>query len=259
MHVSAIHVYPIKSLRGSSVQQALVCAQGLEHDRRWMLVNQAAQMITQRECTTLATFTATVESAVLRVNVPGRDDIVVPLDAGGWTDREVKVDVWGHGYVGVAAADSINTAFSEATGIECRLLSIRADVFRTKRDVAFHDDGPILMIGESSLEALNARLDVPLPMNRFRPSIVVSGAEAFEEDTWARVRIGEVTLRAVKPCLRCVITTVDQAAGLFAGPEPLRTLATFRRKDEGVAFGQYYRPESPGVAIRVSDEVSAIA
>ena len=88
---------------------------------------------------------------------------------------------------------------------------------------------------------------------------MVSGAEAFEEDTWARVRIGEVTLRAVKPCLRCVITTVDQAAGLFAGPEPLRTLATFRRKDEGVAFGQYYRPESPGVAIRVSDEVSAIA
>jgi MOSC domain-containing protein len=258
MNVSAINIYPIKSLRGTELEEALVCSYGLEHDRRWMLVDPAAHMITQRECPRVATLTPRVEAKALRVTAPGHDDILVPHEAAGWTDNEVVVDVWGHSYVGVAAVESTNQALSEAIGMQCRVLSIRADVFRTKRDVAFHDDSPILIISESSLEELNRRLAVPLPMNRFRPNVVVSDAAPFDEDGWQRVAIGDAVFRAIKPCERCVTTTVDQATGTLSGPEPLATLAKFRRKGEGVAFGQYYRPEQTTSTIRLRDAVTVL-
>ncbi len=258
MNISAINVYPIKSLRGSALEEALVCSYGLEHDRQWMLVDPAAHMITQRECPRIATLTPSVEAGALRVTVPGHDDILVPLDAASWTNNEVVVDVWGHSYVGVAAAATINQALSEAIGMLCQLLSIRADVFRTKHDVAFHDDSPILIISESSLEGLNQRLAVPLPMNRFRPNIVVRDTAPFDEDGWQRIAIGDAAFRAIKSCERCVITTVDQATGTPSGPEPLATLAKFRRKGKGVAFGQYYRPEQAAATIRLGDSVTVL-
>ena len=259
MNVSAINVYPIKSLRGSALEETVVCSYGLEHDRRWMLVDPAAHMITQRECPLIATLTPRVEARDLRVAAPGRGDIFVPHDAASWTDNEVVVDVWGHSYVGVAAASSINRELSELVGRPCQLLSIRADVFRTKRDVAFHDDSPILIISESSLEELNRQLAVPLPMNRFRPNIVLHNAVPFEEDGWQRIAIGDAVFRAIKPCERCVTTTIDQESGTPAGPEPLATLAKFRRKGEGVAFGQYYRPEQAAATIRIGAAVTVLA
>jgi len=143
-------------------------------------------------------------------------------------------------------------------GSDCQLLSIRADVFRVNRDVAFHDDSPILILSESSLEELNRQLPAPVPMNRFRPNLVVNDAKSFEEDLWQRIAIGDTVLRAVKQCERCVTTTVDQAAGVFAGPEPLKTLATFRRKGEGVAFGQYFRPENKGTKLHRGEEVRVL-
>jgi MOSC domain-containing protein len=258
MNVSAINVYPIKSLRGSALGEALVCSYGLEHDRRWMLVNPASQMITQRECPLVATLTPYVGPDGLRIAAPSGREILVPFDAAGWTTDEVVVDVWGHSYVGVAAASAINQALSEAIGMNCRLLSIRADVFRTKHDVAFHDDSPILIISESSLEELNQRLAVPLAMDRFRPNIVVRDAAPFDEDGWRRIAIGDAVFRAVKACERCVTTTVDQATGIPSGPEPLATLAKFRRKGEGVAFGQYYRPEQASATIRLGDAVTVL-
>jgi len=258
MNVSAIHVYPIKSLRGSALAEAFVRSYGLEHDRQWMLVNLAAQMITQRECPLLATLTPHVEAAGLRVTAPGGREIYVPYDAGSWTNDEVVVDVWGHSYVGIAAVPAINQALSDVIGMNCRLLSIRADVFRVKRGVAFHDDAPILIISESSLAELNRRLAVPVPMDRFRPSIVVRDAAPFDEDGWQRIAIGDAVFSAVKACQRCVTTTIDQVTGTPSGPEPLATLAKFRRKGEGVAFGQYYRPEQAMAIIRLGDEVTVL-
>lgn len=258
MNVSAINVYPIKSLRGCALQQSPVCAYGLEHDRRWMLVDPASHMITQRECPLVATLSPSVEAGGLRVTASGGEDTFVPDGASGWTAAEAVVDVFGHAYVGVVAVESVNQALSEALGVRCRLLAIRADVFRVKSDVAFHDDSPILIISESSLEELNRRLEVPLPMNRFRPNIVVREATPFDEDGWQWIMIGDAVFRAVKPCERCVTTTVDQAIGVMNGPEPLKTLATFRRKGEGVAFGQYYRPEQAGTTIRLGDEVTVL-
>jgi MOSC domain-containing protein len=260
MEISAINVYPIKSLRGASMQEARVRSYGLEHDRRWMLVDPASHMITQRECPRLATFVPSVSADGLSVRAPGGRAIFVPLSASAWTGDEVTVDLWGHSYIGVAAVKSINQAWSDAIGTECKLLSIRTDVFRVKNnEVAFHDDAPILVISESSLEELNRRLEAPLPMDRFRPNLVVRGAGSFDEDGWQRIAIGETTFHAVKRCLRCVTTTVDQATGTPTGPEPLKTLATFRRKGEGVAFGQYYRPEQAGAKVRVGDAVTVVA
>jgi len=253
-----MNVYPIKSLRGSALEQAFVLSYGLEHDRRWMLVDPEARMITQRECPRLATITPVLDAEGLRVKTSGQNDVFVPYEGASWTDNEVVVDVWGHSYVGVAAVPSIGEALSEVIGMPCRLLSIRADVFRVKRDVAFHDDSPVLIISESSLEELNRRLDVPLPMNRFRPNIVVRDAAPFDEDGWQRIAIGNALFRAVKACERCVITTVDQATGTPSGPEPLATLAKFRRKRQGVAFGQYYRPEQAAATIRVGNQVTLL-
>ena len=258
MQVLEINVYPIKSLRGSKATAALVCRYGLEHDRQWMLVDAASNMITQRECPRLATLVPSVEPHRLRVTVPGSEDISVPLDARGWSDEHATVDIFGHEYVGAVAIDSVNRSFSEASGVECKLLWIRSDIFRTKTEVAFHDTSPIHVIGQASLDELNRRLTTPLPMNRFRPNLVIAGSKAFEEDTWERISIGATVLRAVKQCERCVIPTVDQAEGQFRGPEPLKTLATFRRKGQNVTFGAYYRPEQAGARIHAGDEVRVL-
>jgi uncharacterized protein YcbX len=257
MNVSEIFVYPIKSLRGSAVDEALVCGYGLEHDRRWMFVGTDSKMITQRECPPLATLHPHVEDSQMRIALPSGADIAVSFDGDIWTNRQMTVDVWGHGYVGVAASDAINGALSEAIGVPCTLASIRS-IFRMKHEVAFHDDSPFLVISRSSLDELNRRSPAPIPMNRFRPNLVIADTKPFEEDLWQRISLGDTVLRAVKACERCVITTVDQAEGVFRGPEPLKTLATFRRKGENVAFGQYFRPESKGKKLRRGDEVRVL-
>jgi uncharacterized protein YcbX len=258
MKIAEIFVYPVKSLRGSAVDEALVRAYGLEHDRRWMLVDADSKMITQRECPRLATLHPHVQHDRLRIAVPGRNDITIPFDHDAWTAQQVTLDVWGHGYVGVVACDAINLVLSEAVGVSCRLASIRSDIFRMKHEVAFHDDSPILAISQASLDELNRRAPTPIPMNRFRPNLVIADARPFEEDLWQRVKIGDTFLRAVKQCERCVITTVDQGEGNFKGPEPLKTLATFRRKGESVAFGQYFRPESKGTKLYRGEEVEVL-
>ncbi len=255
MTIAEILVYPIKSLRGSVVDSAVVHRYGLEHDRRWMLVDDDSKMITQRECPRVATLIPHVEDGHLRIELPAGGEVFVPSDASAWTDQEITIDVWGHQYVGVVAAPSINAALSEVIGTVGRLASIHSDVFRTQRDVAFHDDSPLLVISQSSLDDLNRRLQTALPMDRFRPNLVVADSKPFEEDLWQRIAIGDTVLRAIKPCERCVTTTVDQVAGVFSGPEPLKTLASFRRKAENVAFGQYFRPEKAGVSIHRLDVV----
>lgn len=158
------------------------------------------------------------------------------------------------------------------------------DIFNQNDDiVSFADGYPLMVIGEASLADLNGRIAgdnedgeeadrnvrVPLPMNRFRPNIVVSGSEAYAEDNWVRIKIGEAEFRATKPCARCVITTVDQKNGIFDGKEPLKTLAAYRLARQvipdryeslgmnatAVLFGQNLIPETPGATIDVGDAV----
>ncbi|MFN8581039.1 MAG: MOSC domain-containing protein [Gemmatimonadaceae bacterium] len=132
-----------------------------------------------------------------------------------------------------------------------------AGAIREARHVSLSDGAPLLLIGQASLDGLNERLADPVPMNRFRPNVVVTGAAPFAEDTWQRIRIGDVTCEVAKPCARCATTTVDQATGV-RGVEPLRTLATFRKREGGVMFGQNLAHHAPG-ALHVGDVVTVLA
>ena len=257
MKLTEINLYPIKSLRGTSVPEAVIRDHGLENDRCWMLVDGEGNKITQRECPRLSLLLPRVEDGRLRVEVPGISDIVVSRNGSGWTDELLTVDLWGHEHTGAVATDAVNRAFSDAIGMSCRLLSL-AQQNSDETQAPFHDDAPLLVISQSSLDELNRRLPSPVPMNRFRPSVVVAGSKAFEEDEWQRIAIGETEFTAVKQCVRCAITTIDQAEGEFRGPEPLKTLATFRRLEQNVAFGAYFRPLASGGKLRVEDELRVL-
>jgi uncharacterized protein YcbX len=257
MNITEINLYPVKSLRGTSVPEALICSYGLENDRCWMLVDGEGKKITQRESPRLARLLPRIEDGILRVQVPGESDIVVSLDDADWTGELLTVDLWGHEHVGVVAADRINQQLSDAVGISCRFLALASPKVSKSR-LPFHDDAPLLVIGQSSLEQLNRQLPAPVPMNRFRPSVVVASSAPFEEDGWQHISIGETEFHAVKLCVRCSITTVDQAEGEFRGPEPLKTLATFRRIEQNVAFGAYFRPQLAGGKLRIGDELKVL-
>lgn len=257
MNITQINVYPVKSMRGTSVAEALIASNGLENDRCWMLVDGEGKKITQRECPRLSLLVPRVEDGHLRVQVPGSPDVVVTLQRSAWTGEVLTVDLWGHPHRGLVANSATNQALSEAAGTSCRLLWLAQDG-SGGNEIPFHDDAPLLAIGQTSLDELNSRLPEPVPMNRFRPSVVVAGSQPFEEDDWQRIAIGETEFDAVKQCVRCAITTVDQAQGEFRGPEPLKTLATFRRLEQNVAFGAYFRPRRAGARIRVGAELRVL-
>lgn len=257
MKITELNLYPIKSMRGSSVPEALIGSEGLENDRCWMLVDAEGKKITQRECPRLSLLVPRVEEGCLRVEVPGSSDIVVALNPASWTNHLLTVDLWGHEHRGIVADETTNRALSEATSMSCRLLWL-AHAALGGNETPFHDDAPLLVISQTSLDELNRRLPEAIPMNRFRPSAVLTGSDPFEEDDWQRISIGETEFEAVKLCVRCAITTVDQARGEFRGPEPLKTLATFRRLEQNVAFGAYFRPLRAGATLRVGDKITVV-
>lgn len=242
--LSGLHVYPIKSCAGIAVREWEVDLFGLRYDRRWMVVTPMGEFLTQREFPSLALVRVTIAAPHLRVTAPGAGELVTPLAPMG--GRPIATRVWDDPVRAVAPDHQADAWFSDYLGFEVVLAYMPDHVVReVDRDYApeggqtgFADGFPFLLIGESSLADLNSRLATPLPMNRFRPNLVVSGSAPFAEDQWRRIRIGEIPMEVVKPCARCVVTTTDQATGKRAGDEPLRTLATFRRQGNGVMFGQ---------------------
>ena len=250
--LSALIYYPIKACRGFEVESAQVERMGLEHDRRMMVVTPEGRFLTQREHHKLALVTPTLNDGIVTLSAPGFDSLQVAVRTNGVSQ---PVDIW-HSK-GVDAIDQGEDAaawFSDWLGASARLVHI-ADGFKRKVDpeyaiseddhTGFADGYPILIASEESLADLNARLDTPVPMNRFRPNIVVKGCEPFAEDTWNRISIGDVKLAIVKLCARCVVTTIDKET-LETGKEPLRTLATFRKQARGVIFGQNVIPMDSG-------------
>jgi len=273
MIISEINIYPIKSLKGISLDSAVVEPRGLQYDRRWMLTTPDGMFFTQREFPRMATITVAVESGQLKVESETAGEMAIPFEP----DRGERkaVTIWRSVCEGLVYDGAVSEWFSDAIGTECRLVympdSSRRPInerFDRGGDIVSLADGyPLMLLGEASLADLNSRLEQPLPMNRFRPNMVVSGSDAYAEDDWKGIRVGEAMFRATKPCERCVITTVDQSSGEFDGKEPLKTLATYRmakhimpeRVDElgvdrnAVLFGQNLRAENPGASVRVGD------
>ncbi len=261
--VSSIFIYPVKSLGTIAVDHAEVEHRGLRHDRRRMLIRADGVAVTQRDFPQLALVQPEIDGDRVRLRAPGREPL--ELNGGLQGGEMVGVSLWGSHCEGMLESDSVHAWFSDYLGSPVRLVrmpeSVRRGINpeRTKGEgiVSFADGYPLLVAGEASLADLNARLPQPLGMNRFRPNVVVKGTGAFEEDSWARIRIGEVEYFGVKQCDRCLMTTVAPERGEFDGKEPLRTLATFRKFDGQVYFGRYMIPVGPGMA-RLGDSVEVL-
>jgi len=242
--LSALNVYPVKSCHGVAVSRCDLDAHGLRHDRSWMVVDDCGRFLTQRELPRLALVTTAIEERGIVLRAPHRHAITLPF--AGARDGDVAVEVWRHRGPATDGGDEAARWMSEHLGQPVRLVATARDHARpVSRDwfdgdahTGFSDGYPLLLISEGSLEDLNARLPKPLPMERFRPNLVVHGAAPYEEDLWKRIRIGAVELAVVKPCSRCTITTTDQRTGERDGTEPLRTLARYRKSELGVLFGQ---------------------
>lgn len=243
--ITALNIYPVKSCAGIPLQRARLTRTGFEHDRQWMIVRPDGRFVTQRELPRLALIRP-VLSDHLRLHAPATDPLSVAAEHDG---ERVDVIVWRDRCRAIDAGETAATWLEKFLGEPFRLVrfdpawSRPADAAWTHGTEAFaqfSDAFPWLLISQGSLDALNERLEQPLPMNRFRPNIVISGVAAFEEDLIDTLSDERVTLRPVKPCTRCAITTTDQTTGERDGEEPLRTLRAFRlnRELRGVAFGQ---------------------
>ncbi|WP_437689742.1 MOSC domain-containing protein [Sorangium sp. So ce176] len=270
MRISAIHIYPVKGCRGVALDAASLDELGLAGDRRFMIIDPDGKPLTQRPLPRMALIETQLSPGSLTLRTDGRAPLSVPRAAQG--ARLLTVEVWSS--TGLQAEDCGDEAaawLSEALEHPARLVRIgeafrrpvlRPSVARPEDVVTFADEFPLLVISEASLADLNAHLEeggaAPVPMDRFRPNLVVRGCAAFDEDRWGRVRIGDVVLRAGGPCARCVVTTTDQLTA-ERGLEPLRTLATYRRdpqKRGDLNFGQNYIHETKSGALRVGDEVA---
>jgi uncharacterized protein len=266
MRITEINVFPVKSLKGISVKSASVEERGLENDRRFMLIDEKRKFITQREFPVLARFETefTDEGFVVsfddeQISIPNKID----------TDEKVNVKIWSSTAKAIVCNDSINKWFSDKLKKNTRLVYMSVDskrivspfysIRKYKDIVSFADGYPVLLIGEESLADLNSKLETTIPMDRFRTNLVVSGSKAFAEDSWKKIRIGKTIFHLMKPCARCVMTTIDQTKGEKQGPEPLKTLSSYRMKNGKVMFGQNLIAENFGEVINLNDEIEILA
>ncbi|MFG2090948.1 MULTISPECIES: MOSC domain-containing protein [unclassified Spirillospora] len=250
-----LNTYPLKSGGGTSLESAELTATGLPLDREFMLVTPEGRFLSQRDLAEMALMRPSYDGEILTVDVPD----AAPLVHKAAGDGEVlDVVVQRKECQGVDQGDEAAAWFSSLLGQDCRLVRFTGHrpTSRGGGEVMFADGYPLLLISAESLADLNARLDVPLPMNRFRPSLVIEGLGAFAEDTARLLRVGETVIEAVKPCSRCVITTTDQETA-ERGREPLRTLAAYRSRDRGIQFGQNCVPRTLGT-LALGDPVEVL-
>ncbi len=240
--VTQLRIYPIKSLPGISLDSVNVLPKGFEYDRRFMLVDEDGVAITQRTHPVLALFNVSIENDRISV-AKNNDSVTIPISP--LTGTEFAAKIWNDTVTTVEPDSHLSGWFSKHVGVKCKLVffpesnprPVDSRYGKNGNHVSLADAYPVLIIGQSSLDELNRRLDAPVGMNRFRPNIVFSGGEPFEEDRWSDFRVGQGAFKAVKSCDRCVLITINPETG-EKGTEPLRTLATFRKQDNKVLFGQ---------------------
>jgi uncharacterized protein YcbX len=246
VHITSLNIYPVKSCRGIALTRARVTETGFAHDREWLVVKPEGQFLTQRERPQLAQIETAIEGDQLLLRRPQGAGLSLPLELVG---PQVEVTVWGDRCAAFDAGDEAAAWLTEHLGKPARL--VRFDKRRQRPSEAkwtdgvvalnqFSDGFPWLLLSQASLDDLNSRMPQPLPMNRFRPNIVVDGLPPFGEDGVLDFIAGDIALRVSKPCTRCAITTTDQITGERASEEPLKTLKSYRfnRELRGVAFGQ---------------------
>jgi len=264
MNIQDLYIYPVKSLGGIRIGQGKALQKGFEFDRRLMLVDENGVVITQRDENSLALLSTEVFSNAVRItNRLTEESIQIPVNAA--IKEPIQVNVWDDIVQSLHLNDEIDEWFSNYLKKTVQLV-YQPENFQRPLDskyafndeqVSFADAFPYLLISQASLDELNSRLNKSVPMNRFRPNLVISGTTPFEEDTWNEIQIGDVRFKVAKPCARCVLTTVDQETGI-KGNEPLNTLAKYRTVDNKVMFGQNLIALNEGI-ITVGDKVEILS
>ncbi len=264
--LTQISYYPIKSTAGIDTQHALVEPRGLQHDRRWLIIDNSDRFLTAREHPQLLQLQATLNDDTLTLNAPGMQELVLTNVQANIGPRR-DVIIWRDEVNAASMPSSADEWCSEYLGFQCRLVYMDElcerstdPQFSLNHDiVSFADGFPCLLISEASLEDLNSRTPIHVSMGRFRPNLVISGCPAFAEDDWQRLRIGSIEFSAVKPCSRCVLTTIDPATSeQHPHQEPLRTLGRYRRQpDRSINFGQNLIPRGSGI-LRVGDRIEIL-
>lgn len=262
--ISQLYIYPIKSLGGIGVNSAIVTSRGFQHDRRWLLVDENNSFLTQRVFPQMALLKVEIEVDGLRVAHKTKGDTIkIPFTAHLYKAK-AEVTIWDDTCTAQFVSDEADRWFSTMLGIKCRLVYMPDDTERRVdqnyargQDItSFSDAYPFLIIGQASFDELNGRLEEALPVNRFRPSIVFTGGKPFEEDLMGSFTIGGITFHGVKLCARCVLTTIDQEKGTKK-KEPLKTLATYRQKNNKILFGQNLIHDGRG-EIAVGDSLNVL-
>lgn len=268
MYLSEINIYPVKSLAGISLNESKIERRGLKFDRRWLLVDENNKFLTQREFPKMATVKTEVLSDALKLSCDGNELKVAFLPSN---EKGETVKIWSNRCKAQIYENAVNEWFSDLLETKCKFAVMPEETqrkvnyfYRVQDDdhVSFADAYPFLLIGKNSLADLNSRLDEDLPMNRFRPNLVVAESEGFAEDSWKKIKIGETIFHVVKPCARCVMTTIEQTTGEKDGKEPLKTLASFRIPKRSIKkkilFGQNLIAEKAGAILRVGDKIEVL-
>jgi hypothetical protein len=265
LKVSELFIYPIKSLGGIKLNNAEVTDRGLKNDHRWLLVDSNNCFFTQRDFPKMTFLETSIQDDKLIVSEKYNPAENIEIPIGIFMPNKLNVKIWDDVVQANVVSDEINNWFSKFIGIDCKLVympeetkrEIEKDHARQNEIVSFADAYPFLLIGQSSLDDLNGRLKKQLPMTNFRPNIVFRGGTAFDEDKWYEIQIGKITFYAVKPCARCVITTIDQNTAQKE-KEPLATLSTYRQMKNKVLFGENLIHKGTG-RLNTGDEIKIIS
>ncbi|HWS26725.1 MAG TPA: MOSC domain-containing protein [Xanthomonadales bacterium] len=263
--LAAICVYPVKSCAANELESAQVEPRGLTHDRRWMLVDDHGRFVTGRQLPRLVQVRATPQGHDrLRLEAPGMAliEIAAPADA-----QRIAATVWDSAVSAADAGPEAARWFSDYLGRPVRLVHADAAMQRPLDlsyglpgdEVGFADGYPLLALSRAATDELSARAGRELGWRRFRPNLLIDGVPAHAEDAWRRVRIGMVEFDVVKPCVRCVFTTIDPDTGVAeTDGEPLTTLKGYRRGAKGITFGQNLIARGAG-AIRLGDPLEVLS
>ncbi len=269
MRVASLQIYPVKGARAVNCDQAITNARGFHHDRRWLATDADDRFLTQRECPSLAQLMAIPGGEGLSLSFEGRDEFNVATPEDG---ERRSVTIWNDRVEALHAGVAADAWLSDALGRTVRFYFMDGAAMRdtsgrwgAPAPVSFADGYPFLITTTQSLEALNQEIarngGAPVGMERFRPNIVIDADRPWAEDFWKVIKIGEVVIDLVKPCVRCVVTTKDQATGESLGKEPLRSLGKIRRSAHpnlsGALFGWNAFPRD-GVEIKTGDVVEIV-
>lgn len=254
LKITDLWIYPIKSIAGIQLSQAKVEKRGLQYDRRWVLADEYGTFVHQRDYPEMALLQPEINGDIMTVRHKTKEIAPVSFSMREPASTPVDVTVWDDACSAKPVDKETDQWFSQIIGKNVRLLYMHEDSVRqadqryaieTTDKVSFADGYPVLIISEESLALLNSKTDEYIPMNRFRGNIIVSGTEAHGEDRLRKITIGEVEMYGVKPCARCIMTTIDVDTAQ-KGKEPLKSLATYRKLGHKILFGENLIPSNEG-------------